>query len=94
MNCSGGFCHGVPDYVLVWPHGGVTVFPVGNNQIQGLTCSAVDSGRALSLPISEGQEKMYSTILAAITAKKSLTIRLPDSDETCIIQYIKFSEDV
>lgn len=91
MTCAGGFCHGVPSYMLVWPHGGITVFPLSNDKIAGLTCTASNDGRALSLPDSVGQDKIYAVLLAAITAQKSVSIRLPDSKDNCVIQYIKFS---
>lgn len=93
MYCAAGSCTGIPDQVIAWADGNVTIFPNGNVALTGTTCTPVNYGKAISLSTSAGQEKMYSMLLAAQTAKKTVFIRLPDNNSACEVSYIRYHED-
>lgn len=95
MTCSAGGCSGVPWRVLVYPDGRISIFPMqGAPAIGGsegpLSCTGADNNKAIPIPDSDpdGKNRVYSMVLASISAQKPIYIRTPDSVGSCFVAYI------
>ena len=95
MSCSANGCTGTPEYIISWPAGYVTIYPHGGtaNALNGETdCTGTDNGKAIKLSESNGQDKMYSMLLSAMAANKSIFIRTQNNSAECEVVYIRYSE--
>jgi len=95
MWCSAGACQGgVPNRIITKPDGNIIIYPTsGNTPLTGITsCTGFGvNTNAILLSTGTGQANIYATLLAATLNNKPLFIRLPDSDVTCEVVYVKLN---
>lgn len=98
MECNAVGCIGVPHRVLAYANGIINIYPnAGHTPIGGdsgpLQCLGVDNNKAINLPTGEGQDRVYSTVLTAITTKQPVFIRTPDNTGNCTVNYISLTSE-
>lgn len=88
MTCNAQGCRGIPHAAIAYPDGRVRIFPFNNTPIEGTQCTPVDQGRAIDLPAADGSSRIYSTLLAAKLAGRSVYVRTQDDDTPCRVVYV------